>query len=233
MAQCLDKLTPDAFVCGQCIQTQFWSGSQLMTCLLLLESPAGEPHRDASRYPSSIPGTGHRAGCSLGLSMCALVLSKLRRRRRRMPWLCGVCVIPAAWLRCGAPSPSTHPEDNTLLLSAWPSWAQFDRGELKFLLPVELLSVHHLGTLKSQFMPGADTAPRYLGFQLFALSQHSFYQWPGECECCQNSLDCSAPAVHSWKQGCEWTAQNWLCQATFLGLLPIWKESLVTGWCDG
>lgn len=55
MAQRLDKLTPDAFVRRQWIQTRFCSGSQLMTCLLLLESPTGEPHRDASRYPFGIP----------------------------------------------------------------------------------------------------------------------------------------------------------------------------------
>lgn len=55
MAQCLDKLTPDAFVRRQWIQTQFCSGSRLMTCLLLLESPTAEPHGNASRYPFGIP----------------------------------------------------------------------------------------------------------------------------------------------------------------------------------
>lgn len=74
-AQCLDKLTPDAFVRRQWIQMRFWSGSQLMTSLLLLESPTGEPGGDASRYPFGIPGRGHRAGWSLGLSTCALVIS--------------------------------------------------------------------------------------------------------------------------------------------------------------
>lgn len=72
MAQRLDKLTPDAFIRKQWIQTRFWSGSQLMTCLLLLESPAAEPRGDASRYPSGIPG---RAAWTLGLSTCALVMS--------------------------------------------------------------------------------------------------------------------------------------------------------------
>lgn len=162
MAQCLDKLTPDAFVHSQWIQTWFWSGSQLMTCLLLLESPTGEPHGDASRYPLGIPGRAHRAGWSLGLSTCALVVilnlwgggsgcvSCVQFQ------LCGVCAIPAAQLRCGALQgstfSSTESQDNTVLLSALLSWAWFDRGELQILLwpkfsallPMELLSVHHL-----------------------------------------------------------------------------------------
>lgn len=33
-----------------------------------------------------------------------------------------------------APSPSTDPEDNTLLLSALLSWTRFDRVELQILL---------------------------------------------------------------------------------------------------
>lgn len=108
MAQCLDKLTPDAFVRSQWLQMWFWSGSQLMTWLLLLESPAGEPRGDARAESQSCLEFGiiHVCfGCVLNLrgggSGCVgCVQFQLR----------GLCAIPAAELRCGALQGSTFPK---------------------------------------------------------------------------------------------------------------------------
>lgn len=99
MAQCLDKLTPDAFVHSQWIQMWFWSGSHLMTCLLLLESATGEPHGDASRYPLGIPG---RVTELAGVWDYPRVLWLYPKPPRRGQWLRGVCVIPAVWGLCNS-----------------------------------------------------------------------------------------------------------------------------------
>lgn len=49
-----------------------FSGSQLMTCVLLFESPTRTV--DASRYTFGVPGRGQRTGWSFGLSTDALVV---------------------------------------------------------------------------------------------------------------------------------------------------------------
>lgn len=99
MAQRLDKLTPDAFVRRQWIQTQFCSGSWLMTCLLLLESPTAEPHGDASRYPFGIPAeVTELAGVWDGPRVLWLYLYSSEED------------AIAVWLRCGALQGSPFPE---------------------------------------------------------------------------------------------------------------------------